>query len=103
MAELLGFRNGIGSHRLGAEVLPQGAIESRWFDEVVFWNVGVAVILHHAGIKDIRDTLPVELVEIRLFECPRDFDGPVSPEIEQYHRIAVFNGADGLAVLLNHK
>jgi hypothetical protein len=39
----------------------------------------------------------VELVEVGLDEGAGDLDGPVAAEVVEDHRIAVLDGADGLA------
>jgi len=103
MAKFLRLGNGKGRCTCGTEIFTQRPIEGRRLDKVIFRNVGVSIVLHHTGIKNVRNTFAVELGKILLVECTRDLDGPVSPEVEKYHRITVFYGTDRFSILYDHE
>ena len=65
-------------------------------------DVGVAVVFQHSGIQHLRGAHPVEFVKFTAHvEALGDFNGPVAPEVEENHAVAVLHGAHRLAVLSN--
>ena len=62
------------------------------------WDMGVAVVFHHAGVSDVGASDSVEFIEGVVVESARDFDGAVASEVEEDDAIAVFDGAGGFAI-----
>ena len=57
--------------------------------------------MKHTCIKHFGHIASVEVVEVRIVERHRDFDGSVSAEVEQNHAVAVVHCADGLTVFFD--
>ncbi len=77
--------------------------DRRRIDQETLRQLEIAVVLQHAGVGHLRHANAVELVETRFFESARDFDRAVAAEVEENHRVAVFDRTDRLAVLANHE
>lgn len=82
----------------GAEVFAHGSVDGGGRDEVMAWDMGVAVVFHHAGVSDVGASDSVEFIEGVVVESARDFDGAVTSEVEEDDAIAVFDGAGGFAI-----
>lgn len=57
----------------------------------------IAVVLHHACIKNIRQGAPVKFGEILFGECSGYLNGAVAAEIEKDDGIAVMDCASGFS------
>ena len=57
--------------------------------------------MQHAGVGHLWRADAVEPVEMRFLEGTGDLDGTIAPEVEEDDRIAVLDGADGLAGIGN--
>jgi hypothetical protein len=82
---------------VGREVRAERAVDLGRRDEEARRQLQVAVVLHHAGVEDLRPRPAIELEEALFFERARDLDRSVPPEIEEDHAGAVADGADGRA------
>jgi hypothetical protein len=98
VAELLGFGDGELVHAAVGEVFAEGAGDAGGGDEVAGGDVGVAVVLHHAGEEDVGAADAVEGLEVVLLEGVGELDGAVAAEVEEDDGVAVDDGAEGLAV-----
>ncbi len=103
MAVFLGLGHGELPDPGFREVLAHRPLDGGRGDEELLRGEGVAVVLHHARVLDLRPPLAVELGEIILLEGRGHFEGPVAAEVEVDDRIPVFDRADGLAVLADHE
>ena len=64
----------------------------------------IAVVLQHAGIGNLGSANAVELVKVRArLKGLGDLNGTVAAEVEEYHAVAVLNGAHRLTVFSDHE
>ena len=64
MAEFLSFADGELRDLVVGEVFRDSAVDLRRTDEINGWHVRVAVVFHHAGIDDLRESLSIKAFEI---------------------------------------
>ena len=64
MAEFLSFADGELGDLVVREVFRNGAVDLRRTDEINGRHMRVAVVFHHAGIDDLRESLSIEAFEI---------------------------------------
>src|SRR4030042_2872456 len=100
---LLRFAAGILGHAGSGEPFSHRPAYGGRGDKILFRDVQVSVVFHHARVLDLRHPDAVEFVEIFPLECTADLYGPVTPEVEENDRIAVLYGSRGFSVLLDHE
>ena len=73
--------------------------------EVLFRNVQVAVVFKHTGVYNTRNSYAVEFIKITRGSVKRAgyLYRAVAAEVVEYHAVAVFDRADGLAFLSDNK
>ena len=103
VAVLLGLGDGELGDAVLREVLAEGAADRRRHHQEAGRNLEVAVVLHHAGVGDLREADTVEDLEVGFGEGAGDLDGAVAAEVEVDHGVTVDDGADGLATLCDHE
>jgi hypothetical protein len=59
--------------------------------------------LHHACKQNLWPWGPVELIHAVIFECPGDFNGTVTTEVEEDDTVVVGNRADRLTLVGDNK
>ena len=97
MAVLLGLGQGILMDAGLAQNLGQGVGDHGRLNQIVGGDLQVAVVLQHTGKQHTGEISPVKLVKILPVEGQRDFLGPVAPEIEKDHAVAVGDPGHGSA------
>ena len=100
---LLGLGDGQELHAGLGQVLAHRAVDARRVHQVLGGHVGVAVVLHHAGVLDRRNALAVkgQVAALGGLECAGHLQGAVAAEVEVDDAVAVLYRADGLAALGN--
>src|SRR5690606_40215961 len=67
----------------------------------VLRQLEIAVVLHHAAIKDLGSGSAIESLEMFILEGSADLDGSVTAEVEEHDGGAVTNGPDRLTLLID--
>ena len=102
MAKFLCFRNSKLGYFFSTQILGNGAINLRRSNDVILGDVQITVVLHHAGIQNIRHPAAVERIKIFFFECTGNLDGPVAAKIDIQHIVAVLNLPDRFIVFVDN-
>ena len=103
MAKFLGFTD---SQLLDAgldQILTDGAVNPGRINQILLRNQRVTVVLHHAGIFDIKFGSPGKFVKFIFFKSLADLDGSIAAEIKKNNAVIFLNGPQGQVVAANDK